>query len=46
MAEARGEEGRDKVLFGKRLEGMEVRLGEDGGGDTKRRWRNLAVGTV
>ena len=35
-----------KVLFGKRLEGMEERLGEDGGGETKSGWRNWLEGTV
>ena len=34
-----------KGLFGKRLEGMEEsRLVEDGGGETKRGWRNRVEG--
>ena len=34
------------MLFGKTLEGMEERLGEDGGGETKRGWQNWVVETV
>ena len=34
------------MLFGKRLEGMEERLGEDGGVETKRGCRNWVVETV
>ena len=35
-----------KVLFGKRLEGMEESTGEDGGGETKKGRRNRLVGSV
>ena len=35
-----------KELFGKRLEGMEERLGEGGGEEIKSGWRNWVEGTV